>query len=106
MPRMGAGARDHMTERQRILLETISARDKAESLLRSLVESKGELESHLAAERQRDKFQIVTGRSSIDNAVSSTRRMIETLNRAIERCREMPDAEMVVTCRPDRLVRG
>ncbi len=73
-----------MTERQRMLMETAAVRDKAEALLRSLLDAKAKSEAYLAELRQPDKVRQVTGRSSMDNAIASTQRMIETLNRQLE----------------------
>ncbi|MBX3364927.1 MAG: hypothetical protein KF866_09195 [Phycisphaeraceae bacterium] len=72
-----------MTERQRILLETTAARDKAEALLRGLLDAKARSEKHLAESGQTDPLKKVTGRSAMDNAIASTQRMIDSLNRAL-----------------------
>lgn len=72
-----------MTERQRILLETTAARDKAEALLRGLLDAKERSEKHMADSGQSDHLKQVTGRSAMDNAIASTQRMIESLNRAL-----------------------
>ncbi len=68
--------------RQRILLEFNTARDQAEALLRGLLDAKAQSEKHLAELRQPDALKAVTGKSAMDNAIASTQRMIETLNRA------------------------
>jgi hypothetical protein len=70
-----------MTERQKILLETTVAKDKADALLKVLVEAKQRSEEHMRELGQHDTFKRVTGRSSLDNAIASTRRMVETLRR-------------------------
>lgn len=77
-----------MTERQRILLETTIARDKAEALLKGLVDAKSRSEKYLAETNQLDAMKQVTGRSSMDNAIASTRRMIETLNRTLSQLKD------------------
>ena len=74
-------------ERQRILLETTTARDKAESLLRGLLEARAASERNLSDLNRPDPMKAVTGRSSMDNAIASTQRMIEALNRAIDQFR-------------------
>jgi hypothetical protein len=71
------------TKRQQILLETTSTRDKAEALLRTLLDHKAQSEKNLADLRQPDAFKTVTGRSALDNAIASTQRMVEALNRVI-----------------------
>jgi hypothetical protein len=73
-----------MNERQRILLETTRERDKAEALLRELLDAKTRSEKQLAELKQTDPVKQATGRSSIDAAISSTRRMIDTLSRQID----------------------
>jgi hypothetical protein len=66
-----------------VLLETTATRDRAEVLLRSLLDFKSQSERNLSELRQPDAFKNVTGRSSLDNAIASTQRMIEALNRVI-----------------------
>jgi|CXWL01.1.fsa_nt_gi hypothetical protein len=73
-----------MTETQKLIKETIDVRDKAEGLLRSLLEAKKQSDAFLESNGQRDKLQSVTGKSSIENAIVETRRMIDTLNRHME----------------------
>ena len=73
-----------MSERQRILSETVAARDRAEKLLRGLVDARWRTEQHLERLGKPDAMRKVTGRSAMDNAIASTQRMIESLNRALE----------------------
>lgn len=85
----------NLTERQRILIETAQARDKAETLLHGLIEARASSETRLAQLNQRDIMKKVTGSSSIDNAIDSTRRMIESLNRTLESFRrEIADEDL------------
>lgn len=77
-----------LSQRQKILLETTTAREKAEALLRRLLESKAQSERHLAELKQPDTFKAVTGRSAMDNAIASTRRIIETLDRAVQQIKK------------------
>ena len=72
-----------MTMQNDVLLETTVTRDRAEALLRTLLDYKSLSEKNLAELRQPDAFKGVTGRSSLDNAIASTQRMIEALNRVI-----------------------
>lgn len=76
-----------MTQRQRILAETIQTRADAEALLRELLRAKEAVERHQAELKLTDPLRRVTGRSSLDNAISSAQRMIETLNRQLETVR-------------------
>ncbi len=71
------------TERQRMLLETVTARDEAQSFLRVLEVAKVRSEKHLAELGQPDHLKAVTGRSAMDNAIASTRRLIETYERVL-----------------------
>ncbi len=72
-----------LTEQQRVILDWRVARDGAEALLRSLQDARNESEKRMRELKQTDAMKKVTGRSAIDNAISSTQRMIDTLNRAI-----------------------
>ncbi|MDX9910604.1 MAG: hypothetical protein RBS39_02095 [Phycisphaerales bacterium] len=84
-----------LTERQRILLQTTAVRDRAEALLRGLMDARERSEKHLAEVGLRDHVKQVTGKSSIDNAIESTRRYIDSLNRAIvDVRRELSDEDM------------
>jgi flagellar basal body rod protein FlgF len=72
-----------MEDRLRLLKETVQVRENAEGLLRALTEAQAQSEAFLAQSGQRDHLRVVTGKSSLDNAIASTKRMIETLNRQI-----------------------
>lgn len=86
-----------LTERQRILLESTVARDTAESLLQRLLGAKAESEKRLGELRQTDALKKVTGRSAMDNAIVSTQRMIETLNRSIHQLgRELQEEDVAL----------
>lgn len=61
--------------------KTREARANAEALLAGLLEAKSASEQRLAEIRRPDPLKQVTGRSSLDNAIDATRRMIETLDR-------------------------
>lgn len=64
-----------------------TARQQAEHLLKGLLEAKSASERRLADLRLTDHLKHVTGRSSLDNAIASTRRMIETLDRTMAQYR-------------------
>ncbi len=71
------------TQKQRVLVETMTRRDEAEALLRALLDAKATSEKNLAAIRQADFMKSVTGRSAMENAIASTQRLIESFNRVI-----------------------
>jgi predicted nucleic acid-binding Zn-ribbon protein len=80
-----------MDVQNQVLLETTATRDRAEALLRTLLDYKSASEKNLADLRQPDAFKNVTGRSSLDNAIATTQRMVEALNRVISQAkREEP----------------
>lgn len=72
------------TPKQRILQETITRRDEALALLRSLLDAKSISERNLAQLHQPDLVKQVTGKSSMDNAIASTRRLIDSFNRILD----------------------
>lgn len=82
-----------LNETQRVVLETNAARDRAEALLRGLMDAKEQSERQLATLKRPDAYKAVTGKSSIDNAIASTRRLIETLNRELDRLRREGDED-------------
>ncbi len=90
-----------MGKRQQILLETTSTRDRAEALLRTLLDYKAQSERNLAEIKQADVFKSVTGRSALDNAIASTQRMVEALNRVIAQTnKNLTDEDMAVLDEP------
>lgn len=85
------------TQHERILHETVVARDKAKALLEGLVQAKAVTERELADQQRQDLLKKVTGRSAIDNAIESTRRMIETLDRTLQRLhRDLTDDDLAM----------
>lgn len=72
---------------QRVVLETTATRDRAEALLEGLLRAKEETERERDRLNRVDQMKELTGKSSIDNAIASTRRMIDTLNRTIREAR-------------------
>ncbi|MFN0134326.1 MAG: hypothetical protein ACKVW3_17570 [Phycisphaerales bacterium] len=86
-----------MTTRREILTETEATRTSAESLLKSLLDYRTQSERNLAELRQGDMFRAVTGRSALDNAIASTQRMIEALDRVLTRTkRELSDDDLAL----------
>jgi len=70
--------------KQRIIQETTLRRDEALTLLRSLLDAKTISEENLAQIHQPDLIKQVTGKSSMDNAIASTRRLIDSFNRVLD----------------------
>lgn len=68
---------------ERLMEATRHARERAAELLRSLESATAGLNGEAGGGG--DPFKAVTGRSAMENAIASTRRMIETLDRATER---------------------
>lgn len=90
-----------MNRRQQILLETTATRDRAEALLRTLLDYKTQSERNLADLKQPDVFKSVTGRSALDNAIASTQRMVEALNRVLSQTsKDLTDEDMAVLDEP------
>lgn len=81
--------------KQEILSQTIGRRDHATKLLSSLLEAKSVSERNLATLNQDDLLKRVTGNSSLDNAVASTRKLIDSFNRVIDDLRRnLSDEEL------------
>lgn len=86
--------------RQDTLAKATRERERAEGLLRHLLEAKAASERNLANSNEKDPMKSVTGRSSFDNAIASTRRMIEVLDRT---CAEAQRGAPTVTTRELRI---
>lgn len=71
-----------------ILRDSVQARRQAEELLRGLLEAKSQTETYLTEIGREDPVKKLTGKSAIDNAIASTRRMIDTLDRAVDQVRQ------------------
>jgi hypothetical protein len=72
------------TTTERVLAEMTAARQHAEAVLKGLLEAQSACERQLQDENRRDAMKVVTGRSSLENAVMATRRMIESFERQIQ----------------------
>lgn len=66
------------------LAEVTAARRHAEVVLKDLIDAQSECEKQLTQENRRDAMKLVTGRSSLENAIATTRRMIESFDRQIQ----------------------
>jgi hypothetical protein len=73
-----------MSDYRRMLEDTIAAKTRAEALLRSLQEVKAAGEHDVSG---KDIYKRVTGSSSLDNAITATRRTIESYDRVIDELR-------------------
>ncbi len=83
--------------RQRMIQDTIHRRDDAVALLRSLLDAQSVSERNLARLHQPDLVKQVTGRSSMDNAIASTRRLIDSFNRVLDDLRRnLSDEDLVL----------
>ena len=67
-----------------LLAQTTQRRDDANALLQSLLDAKKISERNLASINQDDLLKRVTGNSSMDNAITSTRKLIDSFNRVID----------------------
>lgn len=70
--------------REKALNETRRTRENAERLLASLLEAQASCEAQLAAEKRADLVKHVTGKTSLEQGIEETRRMIDILKRAEE----------------------
>jgi len=70
--------------KQMLLSQTTHRRDEATKLLTSLLDAKKVSERNLASINQDDLLKRVTGSSSMDNAIASTRKLIDSFNRVID----------------------
>lgn len=83
--------------KQQILSQTTHRRDEATKLLSTLLDAKKISESNLAAIHQDDLLKRVTGNSSMDNAIASTRKLIDSFNRVIDDLRRnLTDEELAI----------
>tara|TARA_R110000868_G_scaffold226872_1_gene479767 strand:+ start:296830 stop:297183 length:354 start_codon:yes stop_codon:yes gene_type:complete len=71
-------------DKRQILSQTTHRRDEATKLLESLLDAKKVSERNLVSIKQDDLLKRVTGNSSMDNAITSTRRLIDSFNRVID----------------------
>lgn len=71
------------TTAHQVFRETRARRDEARALLRALMDAKAHAERRADA-RPADFLRDVTGSSSMDKAIESTRRLIDSFNRVLE----------------------
>jgi hypothetical protein len=77
-----------ISERQRFLIETLAAKERAEATVQGLMQAKAECEKHLEQANRKDMLKTVTGRSALDNAITHAQRMVASLDRAIDQVRK------------------
>jgi hypothetical protein len=81
-------------DRERFLREATIVRHEAQRVLRELMAAHAVCNERLRAMGRPDTLKSVTGRSSIETAMAGTKRMIESLERAIgEAQRELETAQ-------------
>lgn len=83
VPTLADPSVDAVSQRERLLQDAVARRDHAAAVLESLLAAKAECELELAKGRRTDAIKSVTGKSSLDRAIASTRKMIETLDRTV-----------------------
>lgn len=71
-------------------------RSKAQAVLASLLAAKAECDAQLAKLRRSDAMKQVTGKSSLDEAINSTKRLLAELDEAVEASRSKPGCEVEV----------
>lgn len=81
------------TTRQQVLLETLAARQRAAELLKHLEQAQQECDGVLKSDQRQDMMKAVTGKSSIEQAMASAKRMVEMLDRALEEAGQANDQE-------------
>ncbi len=84
-------------DKKQILSQTTHRRDEATKLLTTLLDAKKVSERNLASIHQDDLLKRVTGNSSMDNAIASTRKLIDSFNRVIDDLRRnLSDEELAI----------
>ncbi len=92
------------TTRQQVVLETLAARQRAAELVKQLEQAQQECDGCLRTEQRQDMMKAVTGKSSIETAMASAKRMVEMLDRALNEAQK--GAEETVVVRPVAEVLG
>lgn len=77
----------------RVWIDTVQRRDEARALLETLLAAKRCSEKNLAEIRRADLVKQVTGKSSMDNAIESTRRLIASFDTVLADLRATLGAE-------------
>lgn len=72
------------TRAHQVFSETRARRDEARALLRALMDAKAHTEQGNDDYRAADFLRDITGRSAMDKAIESTRRLIDSFNRVLD----------------------
>jgi len=91
------------TAKQHMICETAKRRDNAVALLNSLLDAKAVSERNLAQLHRPDLIKQVTGQNSMDKAIASTRRLIDSFNCVLDDLRRNmseEDIELIGTLEP------
>ena len=72
------------TRAHQVFSETRARRDEARALLRALMDAKAHTEQGNSECRTADFLRDITGRSAMDKAIESTRRLIDSFNRVLD----------------------
>lgn len=67
----------------RVWIDTMQRRDEARTLLETLLTAKQVSERNMAQIKRADMVKQVTGKSSMDNAIASTKRLIDSFDRVL-----------------------
>lgn len=87
----------------RVFSETRARRDEARALLRVLMDAKAHTESRNSDIRPTDFLKDVTGRTAMDKAIESTRRLIDSFNRVLDDLRrDLTDDDLTLLAEIER----
>lgn len=75
------------TRQEQLVIESDETRSRARALLDDLLQAKQEEERTRSQSNKSDPMSVVTGRSSLDNAIERTQRMLTLLERATDALR-------------------
>jgi len=76
------------TKAQQVFSDTRVRRDEARALLSALMDVKTRTEQNGVPPRTHDSLESVTGRSAMDKAIDSTRRLVDSFNRVLDDLRD------------------
>ena len=72
---------------EQLVIESDETRGRAQALLDDLLQAKQDAETNLSQTSRSDPMSVVTGRSSLDNAIERTKKMLTLLERATDALR-------------------
>ena len=88
------------------MLETLAARQRAAELVKQLELAQQECNGLLKGDQRQDLVKQVTGKSSIETAMATAKRMVEMLDRALEESQKVVVEEETVSEPEVRVVVG